>query len=207
MPKVVDTKQRADEIANAVFTILCTEGLPAVTLSRVAEQTGLAIGSIRHYYPSHQQLVESALTLLIATISERIYRHYDFLSQQPADPHDQVVRILEELLPFDPYRYQEAVLWLRVMNEAVHDPTYRPYATKLSTGMREMIAQILQNSLPGTTVTELDQKVEGLSVFIDGLTVAMLSPRPTVTPKQAHNLLTRAVKTTVSSNNQIGSVL
>lgn len=206
MPKVVDPQQRADEIANAVFIILCTEGLPAVTLGRVAERTGLAIGSIRHYYPTHQLLVESALTLLITTISERIYRHYDHISQQhPSNQYDRAVLVLEELLPLDTLRHQEAILWLRLMNEAVHNEVYSPYAARLNVGMRDMVAQILQNTLSDIPLTELDKKVEGLSVFIDGLTIAMLAPGSTITPETAHELFTRAVKTTIS-HNKTGSI-
>jgi AcrR family transcriptional regulator len=203
MPKIVDTKKRADEIAGAVYTILCTEGLPAVTLARVAEETGLAIGSIRHYFPTHQLLVESALTHLITTISERIYRHYDLITNRSKkNETDQVVKILEELLPFDNYRHQEAILLLRIMNEAIHNKIYRPYAAKISRGMREMVAQILSTTLKITS-SDMEPKVEGLSAFIDGLTVAMLAPDSKVTPSHAHSLLTRAVITTISTK-QIG---
>lgn len=195
MPKIVDTKRRARDIAEAVFSIICEEGLPAVSLPGVADRTNLSIGSVRHYFPTHQQLVESALDFLIDTISKRIESHYLSIVKPEQNSHkqkqDQAIRILEELLPLDSHRRQEAILWLRLMNEAIHDSIYQPYATKLSHGMRSLASQIIKNTTGYNPADTLE--IERLCSFIDGITVSMLAPKSTVTPKKAHNLLVRQV--------------
>lgn len=180
MPKIVNPQKRSEEIAQAVFTILCNEGLHRVTLAGIAQHTGLAIGSIRHYFPTRKLLVESAVDVLLQSIDARIRSHYNQLAIDSATTHQErlytTVRVIEELLPFDERRRKESVLWLRIINEAIHDPTYQPYAKQFVIGLRGVVAQILAKTLgyPRTGVRG-DIEVERLSALIDGLTIDMLT--------------------------------
>src|SRR5262245_45508 len=50
MPKRVDPDARREQVADAVIDEIAAHGLRSVTLARIAARTGLAVGSIRHYF-------------------------------------------------------------------------------------------------------------------------------------------------------------
>lgn len=197
MPKIVNPQKRKEEIAQAVFTILYSEGLQGVTLARIAEHTGLAIGSIRHYFPNHKLLIESAISVLIHHIDTRIQSHYSQLATDSVTSHEErlytTVRVIEELLPFDDQRRKEAVLWLRIINESIHNPLYQPYAKKLVSGMRGVISQILSNALEYPIDSRADVEIERLASLVDGLTIDMLTKDSGMSYRKTRLILLRHI--------------
>jgi AcrR family transcriptional regulator len=75
MPKVVDPGQRREAIADAVLAVVAREGLSAATLRNVAAEANLAIGSVRHYFDSHDELIIFAAQELDRRISRRVRAH------------------------------------------------------------------------------------------------------------------------------------
>ncbi len=48
MPRVVDHRQRRDELVDAVWQLIVDDGLPGITIRRVAERSGSSSGAVRH---------------------------------------------------------------------------------------------------------------------------------------------------------------
>jgi len=194
MPKVVNPQQRVALLTEAVFVILCKEGMHGITLAGVAKHTNLAIGSVRHYFPTRHLLVESAIRSLIDTIVKRINDHYQVFARQAEDTQtlqdrqQLTVAVVQELLPYDERRRQEAILWLRLINEGIHDPDFQPYAAHLLAGMREVVARILTTALDYPIKTD-PYAVEHLSTVIDGLTLDMITAGSGMTLQKARGLL------------------
>lgn len=81
MTKRIDPETRREQIADAVIEEIAANGLRAVTLARVAARTGLAIGSIRHYFGDNlREVMRFTLGILI----QRAVRRDVGLSDDPA---------------------------------------------------------------------------------------------------------------------------
>lgn len=81
MPKRVDPYARREQIADAVIEEIAVHGLRAVTLTRIAERTGLAIGSIRHYFGD---TLREVMRFTLGVVIERVVRRGVGLSRDPA---------------------------------------------------------------------------------------------------------------------------
>jgi TetR/AcrR family transcriptional repressor of bet genes len=55
---------RRQELIEAAYQLLITEGLPSLTVERVARQAGVSKGIIHHYFRDKKQLIEGALVHL-----------------------------------------------------------------------------------------------------------------------------------------------
>ncbi|WP_181272947.1 TetR family transcriptional regulator [Brevibacterium oceani] len=90
---------------------------PKVSLRAIAEEAGLAIGSIRHYFTTAEGIVRFALETLVARIGARLEdRLASLLPQLDAGSlsgdaaKEATVDLLAELLPLDEVRRQESVV-------------------------------------------------------------------------------------------------
>ncbi|AWH94114.1 TetR/AcrR family transcriptional regulator [Dietzia lutea] len=63
MPKYIDHEARKAEVAAAVVRV-AQGGLDAVTLRAVSKESGWSTGSIAHYFPDKESLLEAAFALI-----------------------------------------------------------------------------------------------------------------------------------------------
>ncbi|MFT4227970.1 TetR/AcrR family transcriptional regulator [Micropruina sp.] len=179
MPKIVDPDQRRVAIAEAVFSTLDQGGLRNVTLANVADHAGLAIGSVRHFLGSREEMIAFAFSVVVERVGDRVSSRIDTaLATLHSGTHDPDARlaatadILAEFLPLDAARRREAIVWIEFETAARTDArlaeTSRRAATQ-TTGLIEAILCTAAGALPAG----LDIAVETarLAALIDGLTV------------------------------------
>ncbi|MBF9133923.1 TetR family transcriptional regulator C-terminal domain-containing protein [Plantactinospora sp. S1510] len=185
MPKVVNPEARRLAVTEAVFRVICRDGLEGATLRNIAEEAGLAIGSVRHYFTGHTDLTVFALAALRDRVTARILGHVErLLSADPADPtvdqRAEVEKLLAEFLPLDEQRRQETVVWLEFVTAARTRPELQGHARELYDGMRMVVGRVLDRARRiGRLCDDLDIAVESerLSALLDGLAMnAVLQP-------------------------------
>jgi AcrR family transcriptional regulator len=179
VPRVVDPVARRQSVAEAVFRVVLREGVEQASLRNVAEEAGLAIGSVRHYFDSHDDLIVFAMGALAETVTGRMIVHVEQLPGED-DRRGRVERLLSEVLPLDQRRYEEAVLWLAFATAARTRPMLAPHAEQLYEGLRTLVRQILEGTRDaGKLVEGLDIELEAqrLASLLDGITLdAVLHP-------------------------------
>ena len=57
MPRQVDHRQRRRQIAEAVWSVMATRGLDAVSLREVAAEAGISMGRVQHYFSSKDAMI------------------------------------------------------------------------------------------------------------------------------------------------------
>lgn len=185
MPKVVNPEVRRLAVTEAVFRVICRDGLEGATLRNIAEEAGLAIGSVRHYFTGHTDLTVFALAALRDRVTARILGHVErLLPADSADPtvdqRAEVEQLLAEFLPLDEQRRQEIVVWLEFVTAARTRPELQGHARELYDGMRMVVGRVLDRARrTGRLRDNLDIAVESerLSVLLDGLAMnAVLQP-------------------------------
>ncbi|MFJ3776781.1 TetR/AcrR family transcriptional regulator [Streptomyces sp. NPDC090075] len=170
MPKIVDPEERRREVVEAVFRVVARGGIQQATLQHVAAEAGLAIGSVRHYFDSHSELLAAAAREMVRRVAARVQEK---LEQPPAaDPHRLVEEIAGQFLPLDPARADETAVWLEFAVAARTNRALRPTAAELHEGLRDVAARLLRR----LGVTD-PVAAEHLAAVIDGLALdAALQP-------------------------------
>lgn len=169
MPKIVDHEKRKQHIAEAVWRLVRREGIDGASVRRVAEEAGLTLGALRHYFDAQHDLLAYAMRLLIERVGARIER-LPLSGELRAD----IETIVAQLVPLDEERLAEAEVWLAFAGKAVPDPAIRALSEEahkaLYEGFKRMIVALCERGLarPG-----LDPELEArlLHALVDGLVV------------------------------------
>jgi AcrR family transcriptional regulator len=162
VPKIVDHEERRRDLAEAVWRVICTHGAEAVTIRNVAAEAGWSSGALRHYLPTREDLLVFAFRLAGERASERIRAAGD------ASP----ALILEEAMPLDEERRQEALIWFAFVGIAPSHPTL---AAELDRAYRDIIAR-LPMRVGGR------RRAEVLFAAVDGITIQALAMPAVMTP-------------------------
>ncbi|WP_338886348.1 TetR/AcrR family transcriptional regulator [Rhodococcus sovatensis] len=189
MPRIVDPTERRQRIFEAVFDVVVESGIEQVTLRAVADAAGLAIGSVRHYFPARDELIAAASNEIIDRVSARIEAHRDRL-----DGNEDRLTIAEdmlgELLPLNERTSREVTVWLEIVTSGRTDPVLAAAAGRLFAGSSSMARLIVVRAeLASEAETALE--TERLAAVIDGLALrATLHPDMTP-PTVARNVVRR----------------
>ncbi len=125
MPKFVDAVIRRQEIVDAVFRIIAADGLERASLREVADEAQLAVGSVRHYFASSDELLSHAFAVAVDRIAGRLTAADSRLADLPpgaGEHHDAVLALLGEFLPLDEERAVDACVWMAFKNAARTKP-------------------------------------------------------------------------------------
>jgi AcrR family transcriptional regulator len=191
-PRVVDPVARRQAVAEAVFRVVVRDGVEQASLRNVAEEAGLAIGSIRHYFDSHDDMIIFAAEALIHSIDQRILAHVQSLGDRKGDLRRPGERVLSEVLPLDERRRDEAVLWLAFATAARTRPSLVSRAEQLYDGLRALCRRVLTVMRDsGTVAASLDValETERLASLLNGLTVDGVLHPDRMTPELTLSLL------------------
>lgn len=180
MPKTVDHEARRRELADAAIAVIARYGLGATTLALVAEEAGWSIGSMRHYFPTKNELIASALWRVGERVDERIRRRTAG-GMALADLRGAIV----ELLPLDDRRREESRVWLAFMAEASVEPELADAADGAAQRLQAPLAARIAYAIKeGELRVDLDpeHEAERLRVLRDGLGLHLVT-----TPRRVSN--------------------
>jgi AcrR family transcriptional regulator len=197
VPKIVDAAQRRQEIVGAVCRIIATDGLERASLREVAEEAGLAVGSVRHYFDSSDDL----LAYSFAAVSDRLLtRLHAGLTGLGAATHDSdksraVLTLLGEFLPLDEERALDACAWLAFRNAARIRPFLAAEADRSHRAVAAVVGQVISRLLngegaPGATAgPQLVTAAEHLLATLDGLAMHALLQPGWMSPEMCRDVL------------------
>ncbi|BCJ38327.1 HTH-type transcriptional regulator PksA [Actinocatenispora thailandica] len=194
MPKKVDAAARRRDVVDALFRVAERDGLARVSLRTVADEAGLNLGSLRHYFASQQELMRFAMQAMIDQVSDRLQAHVDRIgSLGELTRRGRVApatELLAELLPLDDERRAEFAVFLDFTAHARTHPELRDLAVRSATGSRTLIRRVVTRLLADSACTEeIELATEQLASLVDGLGVnATLYPE-VLTASRAREVL------------------
>ncbi|WP_093576588.1 TetR/AcrR family transcriptional regulator [Amycolatopsis rubida] len=186
MPRVVDGEERRAHIADAVLRLAAKGGLHAVSLRAVAAESGLNIGSVRHYFDSQHELMRFAMRTTIdrttARLVERREQTGPLSELPPGEVVGQLTDFLSELLPLDERRRTEVTVLVEFLLAARADPGLDDLAREAVQGTVTLARRILDAQARSGRFEPKDPEVEAprLAALLDGLAFrAVLQPELT----------------------------
>lgn len=180
MPARLDVDARRARIARALWHVVLTQGVGAVSVRTVAHEAGVAVGSLRHVFPTRAELLESSMALIVQQAAERVRA-----VPQDGEPLARSQAVLEELLPLDATRRAEMEVNLALVAEAPALPRLAAIRDEAAEGVarlcRHAVEQLGGPADPST--------VRRLHALLDGLALHLLSQDPGEDVTWAQDLL------------------
>lgn len=181
MPKIVDADARRQDVVQAVLRIIAADGLERASLREVADEAGLAVGSVRHYFAGSEELLAFTFGTVVDRVAGRLGSLLPAVRNAPPDSPAQrqaVLDLLGGMLPLDTESAVEVCALLAFRNAA----RIRPFlAAEADRGHREIAAVVggvVSVLLPEDEPQEnLVVEAERLLATLDGLCMhALLQP-------------------------------
>ncbi|MFW6600071.1 TetR/AcrR family transcriptional regulator [Propionibacteriaceae bacterium Y2011] len=188
MPKIVDADQRREHIADAVLRLVARQGVAAASLRNVAEEADLNVGSVRHYFTNHTELLQVAVTVMAERVETRIARRaatHDGSSGERA--LELLLDLVCELLPLDEERRAEAIIFLAFAEHARTNPELGDVTGSLFRGPRALAELAYEHFDLDPTQREL--AVAALAATIDGLTLLGVHRPEELPPDRARDVI------------------
>ena len=180
VPKQIDPSLRRLDVVDAVFRVVVRDGLERASLRTVADEAGLNIGSVRHYFASQQDLMRFAMQAMLDRVSARLLARIgeigDVGALRPAEQRHRAAGVLGELLPLDDQRRAEATVFIDFVTAARTNATFADLADRAARGTRTLVRQILARlqatgGVRADLDLDLDVETERLTALLDGLSL------------------------------------
>jgi len=176
-PAPVDHAARRAALSRAVVRLAADEGLDAVSVRTVAASTGVSIGTVQHYFPTKDAMLEHAHALVNTAISARA----EGAADNAASPREALRAVILAVLPTD----AETARMIRVLTafetRALHASSLAAEARREHAELHTAIEHLLR--LGGAEHPRLD--AIGLIALLGGLCQPLLLDDPTCTPRDA----------------------
>ncbi|MFH8289378.1 TetR/AcrR family transcriptional regulator [Streptomyces sp. NPDC018059] len=121
MPKIVDHEERRRRLVDAVWALAVRGGIEQVTLRKVADEAGVSMGQVQHYYSSMQALVRDALDRTVRAVNTNIENAVK--AAGTTNPEAVLRTCLHALISTDPESMRLMRFSLAAAGRAVSDPT------------------------------------------------------------------------------------
>lgn len=168
MPRLIDRNQRKVDLAEAVWRVIRERGIGAVSVRIVAEEAGVAVGSLRHLFPNRAGLLRYSAELMVQRATDRIR------SLPPAaDPVTHAEDIIRELLPLSPDSRAELEVNIALIAETPALPELSDVRDAAAAELFGACLHIVTGLRGGTCPTQ-DLIARRLHALIDGVALHLL---------------------------------
>lgn len=163
MPRVIDTDERNRRVTEAAWRVLVREGIPALSVRKVAAEAGLPPSSLRYTFPTQASLRIRAYELVVERLAERV--------AAIAPGADWSRAVLLELLPLDESRRLEMEITVVLGTAAMADGDLRATHHRAHRAVRDLCERVVR----AVEVDPADVRVETerLHAIMDGLALHM----------------------------------
>ncbi|MDQ0212778.1 TetR/AcrR family transcriptional regulator [Arthrobacter bambusae] len=213
MPKIVDAEARRQEVVEAVFRIIASDGLERASLREVADEAGLAVGSVRHYFASSDELLVHSFAVVIDRIAGRLDEAFavvESLDNGSAEHDAAVLTLLGQFLPLDEELAVDACVWMAFRHAARIRPVLEQEAARSHRAVAAVVGRLMMRLMPvgrlmmrlmpdgGSGQERLVAEAERLLATLDGLCMHALLQPEWMTAEVCRDVLTAHVDSLVA---------
>ncbi|MGG0174205.1 TetR/AcrR family transcriptional regulator [Paenibacillus dokdonensis] len=193
MPKIVDHEKQKERVAEATWRVIRKIGLDQASVRNVADEAGLSVGSMRHYFTTHSELLSYAMKKVSDKVRERIAS-----IAYSGDLFIDIPLLLDEVLPINEEKRHEMEVWFAFVVKSLSDPSLGMHRSEVDDDLRHIFITIM-NGLTATDLAlpdlDIPLEIERFYALIDGLAIhAVLRPE-VVTTDMMRNVVKRHLLT------------
>lgn len=165
--------------------MILDRGITAVSVRAVAEQAGVAVGSLRHVFPTRADLMAFSADLMIHHATERVTAVL-----QGDDVEECAMAVIEQVLPLSNDGRAEFEVNMALMAEAAAQPELaktRDEAHRLLSELFLRVAEMVTGM--SRENNEVRQAARRLHALVDGLSFHLLHHSPEDDPGWALDIM------------------
>ncbi|MGQ8875591.1 TetR/AcrR family transcriptional regulator [Paenibacillus sp. TSA_86.1] len=175
MPKIVDHDKQRVLVAEAAWRIIRRNGMEQASVRNIAEEAGISVGSMRHYFSTQSELLLYAMNL----VSERVTSRLQGISFD-GSPMEHMKQLLLEFLPNTDEKMAEMEVWFAFTAKSKTNPALKKLADIVYNDIRRAVEFVI-TSLVEADIFRPDLnkelEIERLYALVDGLAIhAVLRP-------------------------------
>ncbi|MFF1264775.1 TetR family transcriptional regulator C-terminal domain-containing protein [Streptomyces anulatus] len=164
MPRVIDTEERNRRVTEAAWRVLVRDGIPALSVRKVAAEAGLPPSSLRYTFPTQASLRIRAYEMVVERLAERV--------AAIAPGADWARAVLLELLPMDESRRLEMEITVVLGTAAMADGALRATHRTAHQAVRDLCERVVR--AVGVVPADVRGETERLHAMVDGLALHMI---------------------------------
>lgn len=176
MPKIVDHGARREELADVVLQVIARDGISAVTLRTIAQESGWSTGVIGHYFHNRRDMLFAALRRAAYLQGNQ----FKITRRENMTALEQVRAALVSVLPLDERRIALTRIFLFYYAEGAQDEVSREEIAEYLRNWRRVVSRALQNAINQGELapdTDIEAKAVQLVACADALSGhAVLDP-------------------------------
>lgn len=170
MPRRIDIDRRKAQLAEAVWGIIRERGIGAVSVRSVADAAGVAVGSLRHVFPTRTELLSFSAELMVHRATERI-----LAAPRSGDPAEDAVSLLSHLLPLEPDSRAELEVNIALIAEAPAIPELVPIRDQAAHAIFGLCSRLVAALAPDVDEARRVWEARRLHALLDGLALHILA--------------------------------
>ncbi|MBR2563199.1 MAG: TetR family transcriptional regulator [Paenibacillus sp.] len=175
MPKIVDHDKQRVLVAEAAWRVIRRNGMEQASVRNIAEEAGISVGSMRHYFSTQSELLLFAMNL----VSERVTARIQNMSFD-GPPMEHMKQLLLEFMPNTDEKMAEMEVWYAFTAKSKTDPLFKELADTVYNDIRRAVEMVIISMVQLNIFhSDLNQEVEieRLYALVDGLSIhAVLRP-------------------------------
>ncbi|MFJ1797346.1 TetR/AcrR family transcriptional regulator [Streptomyces sp. NPDC088180] len=164
MPRVIDTDERNRRVTEAAWRVLVREGIPALSVRKVAAEAGLPPSSLRYTFPTQASLRIRAYDMVVERLADRV--------ASIAPGADWARAVLLELLPLDESRRLEMEITVVLGTAAMADGALRATHRSAHQAVRDLCERVVRALEVAPECVRVE--TERLHAMVDGLALHMI---------------------------------
>jgi AcrR family transcriptional regulator len=169
VPRRIDLDRRRAQLAEAVWATIRQRGIGAVSVRTVAAEAGVAVGSLRHVFPTRSELLQFSAELMAGRATERI-----IATELTGDPEADALALLRHLLPLEADSRAELDVNLALIAEAPALPELVPIRDRTHAQIHTMCERVIRLLAPTLDPRVVAREAARLFALIDGLALHLL---------------------------------
>ncbi len=186
-PRPAMGQVRRPQILEAAARVIARRGVTGLRLADVAEEAGLSVGSIQHYFGTRERLLAEAFAYETARALERWAAPGD----GAGDPWGRLVALVDIVL--EPRTFRDRwTRWLQFWAAYVREPRLRRAMGRIYELWRQPFRLAFQEGIDSgqfRPALPLDVLVDRAIALVDGLLLQVLLDAPGATLERARELL------------------
>lgn len=187
---------RADQLAGVVADLVAAEGMEAVTVRRVADAAGVAIGSVQYHYRTKDDLLAGAFDRVVRDTRQRLRA-----VQVDGGPRATMAEALQQLLPLDAKRRREARVTLAFTARAAVSPSLQGLQRAMLRGILDELTEVV-TALRPTATGDARRDAGLLLAAVDGLAQHAVSAPGLYSAAQLRSSLDRLLDAVVGHDGE-----
>lgn len=189
MPKIVDHELQREKVAQAAWRVIQKQGIEQASVRKIAEEAGVSVGSMRHYFNSQSELYAYSMRL----VSKRVYKRMEQITPT-GNMMEDATAYVEQILPLHEETRLEMEVWLAFVAKSLSDPSLSELRIQVDNELRQMFRMLIRALIDSGTIRfdhdeDVELEVERTYALVDGLAIHAIERPEIMTPEKVKAVL------------------